>query len=621
MMDDKGYAIIVDILFALVVTLLFFSTIVGLKYFGSSPSQESFKRLHYISEDTLDVLNKKGVLDSIGENWAAANGNASSDEFINATNISMEYLEQLIPQTMGYRLWIEGDVVANNSRGIPYDDAMVKTHSTRLLVGYGKGKPTRGYVARAFLTNIREKETSRYAYFGGYIGQGNITIYVNDIPFDATVSRACFELNTPSSFNVHVNDQNIASFTPSGTGMDATVKGSAGCIPGAGLGNFTPGDNKVELMFSTTNISRMYVGGGYLRVTFNTSQMDTAEISKVGYYYFPGINELINLYDSFYVPGELDHLTVHLRYRSNYSLFLNIGDYTVWNSSGNESDQNVTITNAQIQASGIIYNPDLSETSIPIRMGTSNFSTTEIVGKADVILITDMSGSMLRCLNSNTGCSADWQCGGSRCRWPYAKELDKEFIETVLNISGNRVGLVTYSWNAINRHDLSEDEASLNNTIDSLPSPSGGTCVCCAIRMARNMLHAQSTEFRDKYIIVMTDGIANIRCHIGDENRTTCCSQGYCSSPTCGVDLDYDSSCGDYIDDYAIDNTINDTVKTHDDLNATINAIGFGSGAIGCTTATDLLSNISFYGNGSYCASDDAGALQSCYLNFANQIF
>jgi hypothetical protein len=620
-MDDRGYSIIIDAIFALTITIIFFTTLVGMRYTASTPSEISFKRLHYTCEDVMDVLNKKGVLDLIGEYWAAANGNRSSDEFMNATNITIQYFDELIPETIGYILTIEDEEIANNTRGISLDNALVKTHSTRLLVGYGKGKPTRGHVARAFLTNIKEKETSNYAYFGGFVGQGNITVYVRDLPFDAHINQACFELNTPASFNVHVNDNYVAGFTPTGSGMNATVKGSGGCIQGGALGNFTSGDNRVDLMFTTDNISQMYIGGGYLRVTFNTSQMDTAEVSKIGRYYFPGINGLINLYDSFYVPGRLDSLNAYLHYVSNYSVYLNVGGITVYNSTGNESVQNVTVTNTEFESSGLVYYPDMSEHTIPIRMGTGNFTYTLTTGNADVILITDMSGSMLRCLDSNNGCTQDSQCPGSRCRWPYAKELDKQFIEMVLNISGNRVGLVTYSYNAANRHDLSSDEVSLNQTIDNLPNPSGGTCICCAIRMANNMLHQQSNEFRDKYIIVMTDGIANLRCHITDENRTTCCSWGYCSSPTCGRNLYWSGACNDYIDDTAIENAINDSWRAHQEVNATVSAIGFGAGAIGCSEALNALINISKYGNGSYCASDNPTNLSDCYVSFADEIY
>jgi len=392
-MGDKGYSIFIDAVFSLFITLTIFTAVVGLKYTGSSPSDISFTRLHYFSEDVFDVLNKKGVLDDIGEFWAAADGNRSSPDFINATDISRQYLDELIPESIGYSLTIDGEEIVNNTRGKDPESAMVKTHATRLLVGYGKGLPTRGYVARAFLTNIKEKETSTYLYFGGYIGQGNITSYVRDIPFDATVSQACFELNTPSSFDAYVNDNNVGTFTPSGSGMEATIKGPAGCINGAFLGLFSSGDNKIDLMFSTNNVTREYIGGGDLRVTYNTSLMDTDVTEKVGRYYFPGVNGLINIYDSMYIPGSLDNLSAYLHYKSNYSTFLNVGEIMIFNSSSNESDQELSISDAELQASGLVYQ-DLSKKTIPVRWGTREFALVAGGGAADIVFLIDSTGSM-----------------------------------------------------------------------------------------------------------------------------------------------------------------------------------------------------------------------------------
>ena len=63
----KGYAIILDSIVALTFTLVIVASLIGMRQSGSSLSDLSLRRLHYVSEDTLDVLNKKGVLDEVGE--------------------------------------------------------------------------------------------------------------------------------------------------------------------------------------------------------------------------------------------------------------------------------------------------------------------------------------------------------------------------------------------------------------------------------------------------------------------------------------------------------------------------------------------------------------------------
>jgi len=625
----RGYAILLDSIVALTFTLVILTSLLGMRTTAVTSSEMTMRKLHYASEDILDVLNKRGILDQVGEEWAAANGNRSDAHFLNATNTSIEYIEALLPPNVGYSLTIDDEVVANSSSP-PVETSTALTHSTRLLVGYGRGLPTRGYVARAFLTNIRDKETSAYTFFGGFVGQGNITAYVRGIPSDAMIRRACLELNTPAAFTLRINDQDAGSFTPSGGNMSANLhEPGDGCVQSTYLAKILPGqDNKFEIQFTDGDISKQYIGGGFVHVVYNTSEMDTEEVSKTGRYYFPGINGIINIYDSFYVPGILSSMNANLHLKSNYSLFLNIGDKTVYNLTGNSSEQNIQIPDGAIRGAGLYYEPAadpkaLSMNTIPVRLGSGNMSSTISSGNADVVLITDASGSMLRCLNNNNGCSHDSECPGSKCRFTYAKTLDKRFIEMVLNSSGNRVGLVTYNYAATKNSDLSSNEAALNGTVDAFASPGGGTCICCAIRMARTMLQQQSSDVRMKYIMVMTDGIANLRCSPPDENRTSCCTedQSECPNPKCNNGLYYSSACNDYLDDTAMQNSIDDSAKAHTLANATVNAIGFGAASIGCTPALNGLKNISKYGNGTYCASDDATALQNCYVTFAQDIY
>jgi hypothetical protein len=151
----KGYAILLDSIVSLTFALIILVSMMGATFTQSDTSELSMKRLHYVSEDVLDVLNKKGVLDAVGEEWAAAAGNRSSPHFQNATNISTAYIERLLPPNAGYQLTIDDDIVAYNGR-IPANATSANnsrpsigsstsmTHSTRLLVGYGRGLPTRG---------------------------------------------------------------------------------------------------------------------------------------------------------------------------------------------------------------------------------------------------------------------------------------------------------------------------------------------------------------------------------------------------------------------------------------------------------------------------------------------
>ncbi|MFH1835625.1 MAG: hypothetical protein ABH851_05505 [Methanobacteriota archaeon] len=150
MINNKGYTVILDSLFAFTITVMLFAGLWGaIHYKPSDTSSSSFKRLHYISEDSLEVLNKKGVLDEIGEAWAESGGDNSSANWTIAKNLSEYYFELLVPSHVGYRFYLDDDVLAQNTSRSDESSSVAMTHSFRLLVGYASGQPLRGNVARA----------------------------------------------------------------------------------------------------------------------------------------------------------------------------------------------------------------------------------------------------------------------------------------------------------------------------------------------------------------------------------------------------------------------------------------------------------------------------------------
>jgi hypothetical protein len=186
-MKNKGYVLTMDAIIALIFVMGAFIAMLSLDFFNpDETSRTAFLNLHYVSEDTLDVLNKVGVLDNIGELWSL-NDELSLE---NASNITKTNLDLIIPQNVGYTLTIDGDCIYssdNETEGCKYhsdnstrpkmSEASVVTTSRRLLVGYGKDKPIRGCVARTYLTEIKSKTTSVFIYFGGFEGEAMILIW------------------------------------------------------------------------------------------------------------------------------------------------------------------------------------------------------------------------------------------------------------------------------------------------------------------------------------------------------------------------------------------------------------------------------------------------------------
>jgi hypothetical protein len=395
-MKNRGYVVVLDAIFALAFILLIMVGFTGYQRYKTE--DVAFKKLHYTSEDVFDTLNKQGVLDDIGEEWAAANGSTNSTHWLNAQNITGTYLEQLIPGNMGYSLTVDDVVLFENTSRVDYGEAAARTNAERLLVGYGKGLPTRGYVSRAFLTNIMEKTNSRYAYFGGFVGQGDITYSIRDIP-DANIIQACMELNTGDAFDLYVNDAPVGSFTPSGSGMNANIKGSDGCIKSSELTHFNiPGDSKLEFRFTGGDINKKYLGGGFLRVTYNTTEAETEQEAKTQTDWLHGITGLINYYSSFYVPGDVNSLEMYLHFKSNYTTYMTVGDAVVFDTSSNISlaycnktgiEYNCTLPDAYLSTK--LSHAQLSEKTVPVKISLGNVSS---ISTVDVMLVNDKSGSL-----------------------------------------------------------------------------------------------------------------------------------------------------------------------------------------------------------------------------------
>lgn len=484
---------LLDAVVAVMLVSVIFVSLLGFHYSQmTQTSVTAFKGLHYLSEDVLDTLNKQGILDEIGEAWAENDLNRSQE-------IADYYLEELVPESTGYRLSIDDEVVAENPGRIPMGDATTLTHASRMLVGYGKGLPVRGSVARAFLSGVEAKETSSYAYFGGFVGEGNITRTLTDIPADANLTEIYLELSVGSDFYLFINGNQCGGIY---TKASNTFSVGQYTLDPSCHADINPGDNNTfEIVFNTDDLSLMYIGGGYVRVTYDTTELAAPGTPGIMRYYFPGIAGLINLYDSFYVPGDIYQMDMHLHIQSNHSTFMRIGNRQV-NFTTDGTEQEIDIADAEFEhyvdykAAGDIY----SEQTVPLRLGTEGLSYFYEGGEgiADIIVVTDESGSMDdRMDSSSTGversCSDPSLDDPSTQRMSVAKCVDNEFIDIVMNISGNRIGLVGYDYNAYDVLPIGTDVTAMKAEVDDY-EPGGWTCTPCAIQKAIDMLTNTSSD-------------------------------------------------------------------------------------------------------------------------------
>ena len=540
-----------------------------------------------ISQGKIKNLNKT-VLEQIGkfyvENQTIAEELAQSilDELEINDNIGIWYGRELIASVN------ESEI--NDAKNIEVERQTISS-----LIKNENGSSETGFSARAYLENDVK---SKYVYFGGYIGDGNITARIN---YSGDAENVKLEITSNEDFDVYINGnfsghyQNSSSdFTPSVYDLSAYSS------------NFNSEENIIKLIGDRGSL---HIAGGYLKVAFSNASLIHQEEKK---YYFPGIEGLINIYDSFYLPGNLNSMDIYLHMNSSYDVFLNIGNTTLFENN-TEGEDTISISNSEILSKGLDYNSLLNRT-VPLRLGMKNGSYIKnITMDADVISVTDLSGSMqgscsIDCGESEETCEND--CGGtwiwffgyycsgglncdsgeSTCEndcggtWESpiqdAKDANKQFIDDVLNRSGNRVGLVGYSGNAEeeNYHTLSEDNVSLKSEVDEWAA-GGGTCICCGVNRGVREILDNSSGNKYRSLVVMSDGQATYYCGDYDD---------YTGSGTGGT--------SDQIDrEWAINSSCN----AYENHGITVHTVGFGSGADEST-----LQAMADCGNGNYYFSD-----------------
>ncbi|MFB6166967.1 MAG: VWA domain-containing protein, partial [Candidatus Nanohaloarchaea archaeon] len=187
-----------------------------------------------------------------------------------------------------------------------------------------------------------------------------------------------------------------------------------------------------------------------------------------------GVNQVINLFSSIYVPGELQELGGFLHYSTQYNrtLYVKVGNATIYeNRTSGEvrSHLNETRVKKNLTEAGLSYG-FLSRRTVPLRVSLRDIQY--LGGRraiADSVSVVDVSGSM----------------GGEPLE--EAKNASKTFASIILNASNNRAGLVSYESAVDTVHRLTTDLASLNSTIESL-SAGGNTCIGCGILEATDVV-------------------------------------------------------------------------------------------------------------------------------------
>ena len=508
--NRKGFYFSTDAMFAatlLIVTAVLFS----IYFFKSSPTAQS----GYYSQDIIDLLSEMKVSELnatyLQQLMAASNQTNLSNSIIeqigiyqvtgeteNARNLTMTLLQNMIPARYGFSLAID-DVVLYQRDLDSSKSAFDVQSGKRFVSGISAAKPVKGFTSRAFLSGASNRYVFSYIYFGGYVGDGNFVHYLTLPTVYTNINEAYFEGVIPEDFDLYVNDAYSGTFLK--TSIDDLIPETQ-YVDSGYLSNFVPGTNTLRFNFTSGN---GYFGGGVFRVSTNTTDisdvsLETSEINKK--IELPGIYGVINLYSSFIVPGNLSSMELFLNYSSDLPVFVNLGGRTVYDSN-TTGQVEVTIPNNDLAA--LLYYPNLSLTTVPLRIGHyQTVSSNQTGNVTDVVITTSVAKTMenMDILGTNL------------TRLGAAKELDYTFIDIVLNSSGNRIGLVSYfAANAQKDSWLDIDETDLNNTIkayDEKNSPN--RALCKGIRESKEILLGQSDSSRKRIIMLMTDGDTDDPC-------------------------------------------------------------------------------------------------------------
>ncbi len=522
--SKRGVFFTLDSVFAIMILMTLFSLFMLLSVETVS-TENLHQQLRFQAEDAVIILAKTTLKEvrylPVVQEMQASGTLVQIDEDYSimevvgalwATNDTknMTYAGKLVEQTLGPSMknikWsatIDNETVYNTSAMA--NARFMSTVSNRLISGYMKGRPHVGYTARAFLSNIRGKAENAYLFFGGFTGQGDISGYITGIPSDATILGVYIEATAGSNFNLYVNGTQCSdvelparTITINDTDTGYLSWDLPNCTKFVKKGSNT----RVNVSFTSTNVSKQYLGGGYVKVTYQTARFSTEDTGKMRYY-FPGILGIINLYDSFFVPGKITGITGLINISSNYSTYIKLGSATIYNRSGNQGfgfnatnliNDSISIN---LSTAGLDFDK-ISNTTVPLRFGTPE-ATFVFGGQAsDVIMVTDVSGSMAwcadqteTCCNRESGtpncdlspclcnvtslcdsCQTGESCGyestflndsgtivctkrpsSSNCTAQYEKKIESvkaaqmEFAGRILGPQGSRLGIVDYSSN------------------------------------------------------------------------------------------------------------------------------------------------------------------------------
>ena len=419
-----------------------------------------------------------------------------------ARNLMQSLLSEVdVDRNVG--IWF-GNTLISSSNRTPYESAKDVDVARQIISGISEGENVTGFSARAFLSSALQK---KYSYFGGYVGDGNIS---QKVFYDGNISSVEIELAINNDFAFYVNGNFVGNYQ----------KSPSDFVPAAynvSKAFFSSGENTLEFRGNNLHIS-----GGFIKLIYESGVQYEQPLKK----YFPGISGLINIYDGFYIPSKLESLEVMLHVKNISSkTFLAIGNVSFLL---NKTEDEAIFYFTDAEFSPVLSYDALSRKTVPIRLGMENVSFVSNKN-LDVISVTDLSTSMAcsvaggNCGNGPGQCAV---CGGI---WLLPLNKSKEahyvLIDKILGLLTTRLGIRGYhvSVPTSTSQDLTNDSTLLNSIVGSWNAQtlsSENRKLCLAIQSAVEDFQLHSSNDSVRVAIVMSAGAITHGCGItaGDLN-------------------------------------------------------------------------------------------------------
>ncbi|MBI2452019.1 VWA domain-containing protein [Candidatus Pacearchaeota archaeon] len=562
----------------------------------------------YASNSYVQALLDSGIIKDTNKPLLEQIGEFYVTNFSMAQKLGEEFLKDLnTKRNIG--IFYGGRLIASKN-STSYENASNVEVARQLISGIREGNSTTGFSARAFLAKSLQ---NKYFYFGGYVGDGNITLRAD---YKGNITGAELETAINDNFDVYVNGKYAGSFLKSANEFTPQKYS----LP---TGNFSSGENYIDIFGNN-----LYIAGGFLKITYASD----AEFEQATRYYFPGVDGVVNVYDGFYLPN-INTMNILLHFNASHQVFLTIGNITVFNETV-AGEATRTVSDAEL-SSKLDYG-STSGKNVPVRFGIRELVETLGGGNADVILITDYSGSMKKAINDDLSQgNANFDCANLEAN-PNAQKarlaecLDFLFVDIIMNNNNNRIWPVYLHSDAVGAYTgNASDPVAVKNYIDNNPpgNPKDKTCLACVLNKGYDILKSNtnsSQPARKRFIILMTDGVpthcASGSCASNSSVYGTKYCDGYCDFQGGQQESCITQGCDDALCDNAVQNTIYSANRSTIDLNAVIYTIGFGLVGTNCNKANSTLTDVATIGNGEYFYSSNVSELKLIYENIAKEI-